>query len=70
MDNRLSCPKKIQIEGERAFKNSNHKMQDELQRTFYRTKEFSPIAENARSFNKNFASYTNLKQIKNTIDLW
>lgn len=70
MDNRLSMPKKVQIDGERAFKNSNHKVQDELQRTFYRTKgEFSPIAENARSFDKNYASYTNLKQIKNTIDL-
>lgn len=70
MDNRLSCPKKVQIDGERAFKNSNHIVQEELQRSFYRARELSPNVENSRSFDKNFASYTNLKKIKNTIDLW
>lgn len=30
----------------------------------------SPLVENSRSFEHNLVSYTNLKQIKNTIDLW
>lgn len=74
LDDRLSCPKQIQMEtGEngRSFKNSNYPKQEFMQRSFYRTqKSLTPMVENSRSFENNLHSYANLKQIKNTIDMF
>lgn len=72
MDVRLSKPKKVQLDqGGRTFKNSDFRLQDDLQRSFYRSKEcMSPLMKTTNAFEENHVSYTNLKKIKNTIDIW
>ena len=78
MDKRLSKPKEVQQTGSgKVYRCSNHKIQDEFQRSFYRSgRDFgrtsgcmSPLVEKSRSFENNLTSYTNIKQIKNTIDM-
>ena len=71
MDQRLSKPKEVQLDqAGRTFKNSNFRLQDDLQRSFYRSKEcMSPLMKTTSAFEQNHVSYTNLKKIKNTIDM-
>jgi len=68
MDHRLSKPKQIQVKNGKTFNNSNANMQDEVQTSFYRTKD-SPMRQTSQTFEQNHVSYSTLKKIKNTIDL-
>ena len=77
MDVRLSKPKKIQEggEGKKTYKNSDAGMQEEMQRSFYRSNaNISPplsprVMRSSAAFEENHVSYTNLKKIRNTIDM-
>ena len=72
MDVRLSVPKKVQVTDSKVFKNSDFKLQDDAQRTFYRTGKMSsdsPMARTHQAFDANHTSYTNIKKIRNTIDM-
>lgn len=72
MDVRLSVPKKVQVTDSKVFKNSDFKLQDDVQRSFYRTGKMSsdsPMARTHQAFDANHASYTNIKKIRNTIDM-